>query len=35
MVLYDYNGSDEDADKIGDIPYEIGGDVPTQDYHPG
>jgi parallel beta-helix repeat protein len=30
----DYNGVDEDADGIGDIPYEIDGEVPTQDIHP-
>lgn len=30
----DYSGVDEDDDAIGDSPYDIGGDSPTQDMHP-
>ncbi|MFW9844100.1 MAG: right-handed parallel beta-helix repeat-containing protein [Candidatus Thorarchaeota archaeon] len=38
--LYDYNyyssynGADENNDNIGDTPYDVEGDAPTQDVHP-
>jgi parallel beta-helix repeat protein len=30
----DYGGSDENQDDLGDTPYDIEGDSPTQDVHP-
>lgn len=30
----DYSGVDENSDEIGDSPYDINGDAPTQDFHP-